>query len=399
MSPQNIKDLERYSAYTPNSLSLSHFLTNSQPQHCLEVKHSFIYLRREILVRLANIMMELGWLPPDLLTAPICRGIIQQYVQSFTELLVFENRECNAETFAEFNDLLSSIRNRHKDTVQHMAEAVQDLNDAGRLTVHQDDRKNMGIQYFLDRLYTSRISVHMLIAHHKAMFSSEEGNDATVSHKGGHKGVIDSNCDVVKIAEAAYTNAAFISDGMYMDSPKLKLAFKDVTNPASTGITFVYVPSHLYLMLFEIFKNSMRATMELHQGEAIPEVEVSITKTERDISIKISDHGGGFPQKVADNVFLYLYTSAARVDSWPRDLGRDATSPMHGLGYGLPISRLYARYFGGDIKQQSCDGLGTDTYIYLKTLETDAKENLPIYNTSSRTKIRNTKNLASDWTK
>lgn len=37
-----------------------------------------------------------------------------------------------------------------------------------------------------------------------------------------------------------------------------------------------------------------------------------------------------------------------------------------GFGYGLPISRLYARYFHGDIALMSCDGFGTDTVIYLK---------------------------------
>jgi pyruvate dehydrogenase kinase 2/3/4 len=67
-----------------------------------------------------------------------------------------------------------------------------------------------------------------------------------------------------------------------------------------------------------------------------------------------------------------------------------------GFGYGLPLSRLYARYFLGDLFLVSMEGYGTDAFVFLKALPFDATEVLPIYSSSSRrTLTKGTQ--AADW--
>ncbi|PNW81573.1 hypothetical protein CHLRE_06g252300v5 [Chlamydomonas reinhardtii] len=52
-----------------------------------------------------------------------------------------------------------------------------------------------------------------------------------------------------------------------------------------------------------------------------------------------------------------------------RGPGGHSRYQMAGLGFGLPLSRLYARYFGGDLRLQTIPGYGVDAYLTLRRLE------------------------------
>ncbi len=97
------------------------------------------------------------------------------------------------------------------------------------------------------------------------------------------------------------------------------------------------------------------------------------------VVIKVTDEGGGIRRSNMSRIWSYLFTtanpailesmlgSAAEVgDNQVRDFG--TSSPLAGLGYGLPIARNYCRYFGGDLNIMSMEGYGTDGFIYLHRL-------------------------------
>ena len=83
----------------------------------------------------------------------------------------------------------------------------------------------------------------------------------------------------------------------------------------------------------------------------------------------MSDRGGGIPRSQTDQLFKYMFSTAPQPSNDPHNV------PLAGYGYGLPLSRLYARYFHGDLMLLSCDGYGTDTIIYLKVVKSKTIKN------------------------
>ncbi|XP_041988097.1 pyruvate dehydrogenase (acetyl-transferring) kinase, mitochondrial [Aricia agestis] len=379
------KMLDFYSQFNPSPLSIKQFIDFGL--NACERK-SYIFLRKELPVRLANIMKEIALLPENLLQMPSVGLVNQWYERSFEEIIEFEKRDPEPPVLSEFCERLVHIRNRHADVVQTMAQGVLELKESHEV----DPNIENSIQYFLDRFYMSRISIRMLINQHTLLFGEQlGGRQASVNGMGSggrHIGSIDPACDVLAVVRDAYENARFLCDRYYLASPELELLEHGL--PSKGAMPIVYVPSHLYHMLFELFKNAMRAVMEAH-GSAPPPVTVNIVRGREDISLKMSDLGGGIPRSASELLFKYMYSTAPQ----PSRSG-DHTVPLAGYGYGLPISRLYARYFHGDLVLMSCEGYGTDAVIYLKALSNEANELLPIFNRTS-SKFYRTVPSPADW--
>lgn len=295
------------------------------------------------------------------------------------------------------HDALNKIKKRHDATVATMAQGVQEWK-----TEHKLVQVNLAIQTFLDRFYMLRIGIRMLIGQHIALNMLQalptkqriltilNGKNLTPQPKlarNNYVGVICTECNVKEIAEDAMETAKYICEEYYglFEAPEVQLiAPQDL-------VLFMYVPGHLIHMFFEVLKNSLRATIEFHLQKLkeemvaakpnlkiedidlndlkFPPIKVIISEGYEDITIKISDEGGGIARSEIPLIWTYLYTT---VDQTPKlDSEYNQTSfkaPMAGFGYGLPISRLYAQYFGGDLKLISMEGYGTDVYIHLNKL-------------------------------
>uniref|UniRef100_A0A7N6A906 Protein-serine/threonine kinase n=1 Tax=Anabas testudineus TaxID=64144 RepID=A0A7N6A906_ANATE len=364
------KDVDYYSKFSPSPLSMKQFLDFGSENAC--EKTSFVFLRQELPVRLANIMKEINLLPDNLLQTQSVRLVQSWYMQSFQEILEFKDKNADDEKVTyDFTDAVIKIRNRHNDVIPTMAQGLAEYKE----TYGTDPVVSQNVQYFLDRFYMSRISIRMLLNQHTLLF----GGKVNPAHP-KQIGSIDPHCCVSEVIKGK--TFSLICDHLFV------LTVKEQGNP----ITVVYVPSHLYHMMFELFKNAMRATMELH-GDATeyPPIQTQVALGTEDLTVKVSDRGGGVPLRKIDRLFTYTYSTAPRPS-----IDGSRAAPLAGYGHGLPISRLYALYFQGDLKLYSLEGYGTDAVIYIRALSTESIERLPVYNKSAW-KHYKTIHEADDW--
>lgn len=242
-----------------------------------------------------------------------------------------------------FSKTLEKIKRRHDSVVTTIAQGILEYKRK-----RQRMQIDHNIQAFLDRFYMSRIGIRMLIGQHIALTDQRTHSDPN------YVGIICTKTNVRELAQEAIENARFVCEDHYglFDAPKIRL----VCDP---NLNFMYVPGHLSHMLFETLKNSLRAVVETHgqEKEEFPVTNVIVSEGREDITIKISDEGGGIPRSSIPLVWTYMYTTVDQTPSIDPDFNKsDFKAPMAGFGYGLPISRLYARYFGGDLKLISMEG-------------------------------------------
>ena len=321
------------------------------------------FLRRELPVRLARRVIELEQLPEGMHAMPSVQTVREWYVQSFVDIRR-SRMPVNEETEAEFSELLMNVYERHSPTLITMARGVYEL----RQKLHQEhgDKFEFGdltqIHDFLDKFYMSRIGIRILIGQYLELRREEQPD--------GYVGLINLKTSPAEIFEQAMEDAKYLCERTHGDAP-------EVVIQGRTDLAFSYIPSHLYYCMFELLKNSLRATCEHHGVDhgPMPTIKVIIAdgETNEDIVIKISDEGGGIRRSHMPRIWSYLFTTAQPAfggDENPFSSAGDhgTDSPLAGLGYGLPISRSYARYFGGDLNLMSMEGYGTDAFLHLPRL-------------------------------
>ncbi|KAH6607860.1 kinase [Trichoderma cornu-damae] len=355
-------------------------------------------------IRLAHRLQALQNLPYIVVSNPNISQIYNNYLHSLSILLPYWKAASQGRAITtlddeiKFTNVLAELVATHTDTIPILAKGFLEC----RRYISPAE-----VTRFLDEHLRARIGTRLISEQHIALhFSSQPHFDQGASPAPSPEhptyiGVIDTALKPSLTIDSCAGFVADICELRYGVRPKLIVDGEPET-------TFAFLPMHLEYIVTELLKNAFRASVESKTNEPIvvtiapepppkqqaghlpdvgppPETPGGPFKGDAikplddnapGVTIRIRDRGGGIPPDVLPNIWSYSFTTFSEDHDVPGSSGHDGLnaiatastggSSIAGLGYGLPLSRAYAEYFGGGIAVQSLYGWGTDVYLRLK---------------------------------
>ncbi|KAB5595273.1 3-methyl-2-oxobutanoate dehydrogenase [Ceratobasidium theobromae] len=409
--------LAEYEKLSPRPIplkTLRGFANPPTPESALE---SASYVHSELPRRLVQRVRALDGLPFIVGMNPFIMRTHKLYHSSFERLATYPEVK-NLEDNDEFSYELERLVEMHSNDIPTIAKGFQECSKY----LNQER-----ISTFLDLSIRGRIAVRLIAEQHIALSRAvreQSGLHLDKKKNVGEVGVASDKCvpaDMVKMC------AAFVSElceATLGATPPLI-----IDGAVDTRFAIEYI-------LTEILKNSYRATVEHHQKlgkrsmQDLPAIRVTIasptaptnalenvshTSTTSDsqatsysshLCIRVRDEGGGVPPTNLSKIFSYAFTTAGRLAQLGEDEGgpyaaqhiggaaamgggsgagagnvfgeiagrglQTGMGTIAGLGYGLPMAQLYAKYFGGSLQLISLYGHGADVFIKLRCLDENA---------------------------
>ncbi|ORC89061.1 developmentally regulated phosphoprotein [Trypanosoma theileri] len=351
----------------------------SRPDYNAEV-----FCHMELPVLLSRIVRALDSLPCGLNAMPSVLLVKNTYLDSFKKLI-----ECDfpgeKESVKHFRNVVAEIEEIHRsrDILVTMAMGLLELKEL--LLRHRQflfkDRKMDPKTTFDYLLHEGLIDItgpmdtfSLLMVHYNFLSRMLINLDRESDNK---VGMVDLEIDLERLVRNAVDDAKQICTDHYGDCPDVKF----IISKDAGLIKFAQMSSTISYVVLELMKNAFRATVEGHMErdsmgivncENMPPVEVlvNIKESAKHACICISDEGLGMTQTQVNMAMTYAYTTVKRPVLQLHDSSEvyrgDSVAPLAGYGFGLPMSRVYARTFDGDLVMSTMEGYGTRVYYYIK---------------------------------
>ncbi|QKX58201.1 uncharacterized protein TRUGW13939_05322 [Talaromyces rugulosus] len=395
-------------------LTLGHLLKHGQPPLSKQALLDSANFTLSLLpARLAYRIQCLRNLPFIVVSNPHVSRIYNNYLHSLSTLLPYQQRRITTlDEEKQFAEVMSDLVQTHSNTIPILARGFLEC----RKYISPEE-----VTQFLDSHLRARIGTRLIAEQHLALhFASQPISDENPNPPASQReqcppnyiGVIDTMLRPSQIIRSCEHFVGEICELKYGVRPSLVIGGEPDT-------AFAYIPVHVEYIITELLKNAFRAVVEsgnerepievtiaaapdvpgnhpnpiphlphhardgdvnVEIGQEVPVANENIRLTNassQSITIRIRDRGGGIPPEVLPQIWSYSFTTFSENDLPGGTNGNiDAlntisgsggnTSTIAGLGYGLPLSRAYAEYFGGSIAVQSLWGWGTDVYLTLQ---------------------------------
>ncbi|KAK9447706.1 branched-chain alpha-ketoacid dehydrogenase kinase [Limtongia smithiae] len=393
--------IDEYAHVPTKKLTMSDLLKFGRPpvplSHLLENANT---IRHALLCSLSRRAHALRSLPYIMMLNPNISTVYHKYLVSLHQIhqstTTTTGVVANLSTAEENDDFVAALErmmDAHTDAVPVLAKGVSE--SSSYITPVHANR-------FLDAHMRDRISVRLAASHHIAL--TRDTNAALGyrhdKHHHHHErldryvGVVDTKLRPSQMCLEVGAFLSELSDLQYGVRPGIEVVVGE-------DVEVAYVPDHLEYILTEIIKNAFRASVEYaqgltptaeyrakmsggHNGSAssssvstrLKKVQATIVRTATGVQIRLRDQGGGIADRDLHRIWGYAESTFDEdvrdegfktLNAPPPSVTGIGGSSMGGLGYGLPLSRAYAEYFGGNLKLESIYGWGTDAYITINT--------------------------------
>eukprot|EP00842_Homolaphlyctis_polyrhiza_P004224 jgi/Hompol1/4802/HPOL_001273-RA len=342
---QASEKVSHYANQSLNTVTLDYLLRLGRER---DVRGCAAVVARELPIRLARRVRAIQKLPFIVGVNPWIKSVYELYRNSFERLSALPANPSSPEDLKLLRDTLAELTETHKAVIPSLAKGFM---ECGR---YMDPR---AAQQFLDGLIHARIGIRVIAEHYLALQEERDGWIGVVNTQASPKSIISATSSYVQqLCEYNYGAAP------------------DVEFSGAQDTKFAYIPVHVEYIVMEVLKNAMRATVEYSKTcKRIehPPIQIAIAQSPTDVTIRFRDEGGGVPIQHLSKIWNYSFTTVPKLEEeegvfsvQSRIIMQNGVGgPMAGLGFGLPMSRIYAKYFGGALDLRTVHGHGTDVFV------------------------------------
>lgn len=295
--------------------------------------------------------------------------------------------------------IMQQFLNDHEDTLLTLSTGLQEVIDHNSKFDNNINYDSL-ISNFLHKHLLIRIKMKLIATHYlELMEHQNRSTDSFTNNNNNNKlkqiGILDSEVNLNKLIRH---NFDFIIDLCHLQYDPALLPELNITSiyngkkkENNTDVVVPMIPIIFEYIMTEILKNSVRASIENSMkqkkklGPLSSRIDVKIHKERKEYSneliIKISDQGGGIPPSIEPHIFEYSYSTLNNKHiKRKRNNNNNNNNQMEenlnlsgdvqptnnniaGMGFGLPLCKLYMELFDGKLDIQSLYGYGTDTYL------------------------------------